>query len=284
VGRGLEARLLRLGDRRPVLAHLARHVEQNLFLLDLAARLGAPAPPGELRAEVAAAFCGAEVAGVAGLRPSVVFDAHAHPEAIDALLPYLETLGVGLIKSARAGVDHAWAALCRTGHRRALLDRLETAFALRAGRARLGEAPGRRARPAVEADLEALVFAARESLREEDRPDPFAGDPRGFRRWVRGRVARARVVEVAGRVAFVAYADVQRPEGWLVQGVYTWPEQRRRGLAAGGVSDLCREAFAAGASHVQLSVVEGNVAGRRLYEGLGFEPIGELRTLLFAQA
>jgi RimJ/RimL family protein N-acetyltransferase len=46
--------------------------------------------------------------------------------------------------------------------------------------------------------------------------------------------------------------------------------------------DLCREAFRAGAEHVQLAVVDGNEAGRRLYEGLGFEPFGALRTILFA--
>jgi predicted GNAT family acetyltransferase len=188
------------------------------------------------------------------------------------------------MKSARPGVDYAWSALRRRTGRRALLDRLETAYALRAAGARLRAVCGARARPALASDLEALVVAARESLREEERPDPFGGDLRSFRRWVRGRVSRARVVECEGRVGFVAYADVQRPEGWLIQGVYTWPEFRRRGLAAVGVSDLCREAFATGASHVQLAVVEGNVAGRRLYDGLGFEPFGELRTILFAQA
>ena len=62
----------------------------------------------------------------------------------------------------------------------------------------------------------------------------------------------------AGRVVFAGYADVQRPEGWLLQGVYTWPESRRRGYGSLGVSDLCREAFASGADHVQLSVVDGN--------------------------
>ena len=36
-----------------------------------------------------------------------------------------------------------------------------------------------------------------------------------------------------------------------------------------------------GVSSVQLSVVDGNVAGRRLYEGLGFEPFAKLRTILF---
>jgi RimJ/RimL family protein N-acetyltransferase len=284
MGRDLEARLLRIAERDAVLAHLARHPEGNLFLLDVAMRLGAPPPPGELRSEVAAAWRRDEVVAVAALRPSVVFDAEAPPEAIEALLPYLETLGVGLIKSARPGVDHAWSELRQRGRRRALLDRRETAWSLRAGRARLREPGPVHARPAAPEDLEALVVAARESLREEERPDPFAGDVRGFRRWVRGRVPRARVVEHAGRVVFVGYADVQLPEGWLIQGVYTWPEFRRRGFAAAGVSDLCREAFAAGADHVQLAVVEGNAAGEGLYAGLGFAPFGELRTILFAQA
>jgi RimJ/RimL family protein N-acetyltransferase len=284
MGRSVESRLVRLADRGAVMERLARSPERNLFLLDLAGRLGLPPPAGELRSEVAAVFLGGEAIGVAALRPSVVLDADATREAIDALLPYLDALGVGLMKSARPGVDYAWAALQRRVGRRALLDRVETAFALRAAGARLRAACGARARPALVSDLEALVVAARESLREEERPDPFAGDLRSFRRWVRGRVSRARVVECEGRVVFVAYADVQRPEGWLIQGVYTWPEFRRRGLAAVGVSELCREAFAAGASHVQLAVVEGNVAGRSLYDGLGFEPFGELRTILFAQA
>lgn len=275
---------MRPADREAVVARLARSPERNLFLLDLADRLGQPAPVGELRSEVAAVWRGGEVIGVAALRPSVVLDALAGPEAIEALLPHLDALGIGLIKSARPGVDAAWSALCRRSRRRAILDRMETAFALRAGGASLRAAGALRARPARPEDLDALVVAARESLREEDRPDPFAGDVRSFRRWVRGRVSRARVVECAGRVAFVAYADVQRLEGWLIQGVYTWPAFRRRGLAAAGVSDLCREAFAAGASHVQLAVVEGNAAARTLYAGLGFEPFDELRTILFAQA
>jgi RimJ/RimL family protein N-acetyltransferase len=278
MGRRIEARLVRVADRGAVLARLARRPADNLFLIDVAARLGAPPPPGEPRSEVAAAFEGGALAGVAALRPSVSFDAETAPEAIDALLPHVETLGVGLIKSAKPGVDHAWEGLRRRG-RRALLDRRETAYALRVPSPRPG-AP--RSRPAEAADLEALVVAARESLREEERPDPFAGDARGFRRWVQGRISRARVVEHAGRVVFVGYADVQRAEGWLIQGVYTWPGFRRRGFAAAGVSDLCREAFAAGASHVQLAVVEGNAAGERLYEGLGFEPIASLRTILFA--
>ena len=85
----------------------------------------------------------------------------------------------------------------------------------------------------------------------------------------------------AGRVAFVGYADVRRPEGWLVQGVYTWPAFRRRGLARAGMAGLIQEATTAGADHLQLAVVNGNEAAIRLYEGLGFEAFVKLRTILF---
>jgi ribosomal protein S18 acetylase RimI-like enzyme len=276
----LRARPLVPAERGAVLSHLARDAQHNLYLLDLAARLGEPPPPGELDTEIACAWSGREVAGVVCLRPSVVFDAGVGPDALAAFRPFLEGLGVGLVKSLAPAVDLFWAGMRR--RRRALIDRLETAYVLRPARARLDVGAPVLARPAEARDLEALVVAARESLREESRPDPFAGDARGFRRWVEGRLARARVVESQGRVVFVGYADVQRPEGWLVQGVYTWPEARRRGFASAGMRDLCREAFRAGAEHVQLSVVDGNRAGRGLYEGLGFEPFAVLRTILFA--
>jgi predicted GNAT family acetyltransferase len=277
------AQLVRSSDRKQVLAYLALDPLANLFLLDQVARLGSPPPPGEMRGEVAVARRGDAIIGVAGLRPTVVFDAAAAPEAIDAFVPLVESLGVGLVKSGEQAVDRLWRRLARRAPNRSIVDRCEIAYVLRREHAMLREPAGGGARPAVRADLDALVTAARESLREEGRPDPFSGDARGFRRWVGGRVARARVIESEGRVAFVAYADVQRPEGWLVQGVYTWPEMRGRGLATAGVSDLCREAFAAGADHAQLAVVEGNVPGVRLYERLGFEPFGRLRTILFSE-
>jgi ribosomal protein S18 acetylase RimI-like enzyme len=44
---------------------------------------------------------------------------------------------------------------------------------------------------------------------------------------------------------------------------------------------LLREAFDAGASHVQLAVVAGNDRASGLYRKLGFEPFAELRTILF---
>ena len=277
----VRAAVVRREDRDEVVDYLAQDSRGNLLLLEMAARVGRSGPPGELRAELAVARRDRTIVGVAGLRPSVALDAACQSEAIDAFLPFVETLGVGLVKSGVRGVDALWDELMRRAPRRSLLDRHETVYAVEPAAATL--TPGT-ARHAVAADLDPLVVAARESLREEGRPDPFDSDVRNFRRWVRGRLPRARVVELGGRLVSVGYADVQRTDGWLLQGVYTWPEARGQGHASCGVSALCREAFEAGADHVQLAVVEGNAAGVRLYEKLGFQPFARLRTILFSHA
>jgi len=277
----LTVRRLRRRDRPAVCEYLAREAAANLMLLDVASRLGGLRPARPPAATLAAAFEGDAIRGVLCVRPSVLIDVAATPEAIEALAPSLSITGSGLIRSPAASVDPLWSHLRRAG-RQALVDRREIAhrFDLGAvGRAVLPPSPG--LRPATPGDLEDLVVAARASLREEGRPDPFRGDPEGFRGWVHGRLGRAHVLEHEGRIVFVGYADVQRTDGWLLQGVYTWPDRRRRGFARAGVAGLCRQAAEAGADHVQLAVVEDNAPARGLYEGLGFRPFLDLRTILF---
>ncbi len=279
---GLKVRRLGVRERGAAVGYLARDPETNLFLLDLARGLGSPPAPGEARPQVLAAWRDGQIRGVLSLYPSLVIDSGADAEALESFLPYLASVKVGLVKGSLDSTAVLWKALGARG-RHAVVDRMEWAYALRPARAKLADPPAStRLRPATKRDLDALVVAARESLREESRPDPFPGNPAGFREWVRGRIPRAKVVDSESRVAFVGYADVRLREGWLVQGVYTWPEFRRRGLGAAGVSSLCADAFAAGADHVQLSVVEGNTPGTRLYERLGFHPFARLRTILFA--
>jgi RimJ/RimL family protein N-acetyltransferase len=276
----LRVRLLRPRDREGALVWLGRDARANLLLIDAVRQIGRSPVPGEARAEVVVAHRGGELVGVAALQP--ILAAAAGDDVFEAFLPYVRTLGAGLVKTAEPEAARLWAALAAAG-RRALLDRFESGYAVGAGEGRFVEPPpGARVRPAEPRDLSDLVEAARASLREESRPDPFEGDPVGFRRWVAGRVGRATVVEWEGRPAFVAYADIQSSYGWLVQGVYTWPRRRRLGLAAAGMSALCRRAFAAGAEHVQLAVVEGNAAAEGLYERLGFRRFARLRTVLFA--
>lgn len=277
----LKVRPLKVRDRQAALRYLERAARLNLPLIDLVLRLGTTARRGEGRAELLAAFRHRELVGLTALRPSMALDAALAPEVLEAFLPYLSGVGSGLVKSSEDVVAPLWEWLRAQG-RQALLDRIETGYVLEADQARLVDAPdGLPVREARPEDLDRLVDAARASLREENRPDPFRGDPVGFRRWVRGRVPRATVVEVDHRVRFVGYADVQCERGWLLQGIYTWPRFRRRGLAAAGVSAMCRRAFAAGADHVQLSVVEGNKPAEALYERLGFRRFARLRTILF---
>ncbi|MFK7898401.1 MAG: GNAT family N-acetyltransferase [Myxococcota bacterium] len=287
----LRARLLGAEDREAVLDYLREASDENLILFDLATRLGNGLRPGEFPPQIYGAFRGdaagaggrqaVRLEGVLAIRPSVALSFGLSDEALNIFLPYLLRVPSGLLKSERRVVEPLWDALSHAG-REAMIDRIEIAYRLGPKQMMPAQAdlPGV-ARPARIDDLDELVFAARASLWEENRPDPAESDPVGFRRWVQGRLGRARIVSEQGKTVFVAYADVRRDEGWLVQGVYTWPDVRRQGFARRGMDSVIREAFASGASHVQLAVVEGNDRASELYRTLGFEAFAELRTILF---
>jgi GNAT superfamily N-acetyltransferase len=260
---------------------LSARAERNLVLLDLVEGLAVVPSSQDLVPQIHGVFDRRRLVGVAALRPSIVLSSEMSGEALDALLPFLRRVPSGLIKSESGLVEPVWKAFEAIGRRR-LIDRIEISYRLVPERmvSVVPTLPGF-ARPARLDDLDELVHAARASLWEEDRPDPADGDPAGFRRWVESRLGRARIVSEQGRMVFAAYADVRRREGWLIQGVYTWPEARRRGFARRGMDSLIREAFGMGAGHIQLAVVEGNEGASALYRNLGFEPFAELRTILY---
>jgi ribosomal protein S18 acetylase RimI-like enzyme len=286
IGGRLRARRLSPEDVPAALELLGAARDENLVLIDQVERLHEGGDVGEPPPQVHGAFAGERLLGLAALRPSVSLSHGMDEKTLAVLRPALLRVPSGLLKCERRAVAALWSQMAAIG-REAIIDRVEIAYRMAAGgmpeaKAEAADAtlPGI-ARPARASDLAELVHAARASLWEEQRPDPAESDPVGFARWVESRLARARVVAVDGRVVFVAYADVRRPAGWLVQGVYTWPDARRRGYARKGMDALLREAFAAGASHVQLAVVAGNERASRLYRKLGFEAFAELRTILF---
>ena len=238
-----------------------------------------------VRPELLAYWRGAELVALAQVQPSLLFSAGADERALEVFLPHLNGAARGLVRG-RDALMRALAERLAARGQHALLSRVEFSYVLeatRAARTQLAAAAHAqlKVRAATHADLDALVLAARGSLRAEARPDPAALDPRAFRRWVRGRIARATVGVCAGTLAFAGYSDVTRTCGWLLQGIFTAPRFRQRGFARAGVAAMCLRAFDAGAAHVQLSVVENNAAGVRLYESLGFARFATQRALLF---
>lgn len=273
-------RPLRRRDRPAALQRLEGRGRSDLFLIDLAYQLGGPAA-GDAAPELIGAWRADALVGLASVRPTLVIETELEPDVEEALVGALAHTPSGLVRNEARIAAATWKALAGRG-RRALVDRLEEQLVLEPGALRdVAAPPGVRIRPALPGDLDPLIDAARASLREEGRPDPFLGDPKGFRRWVAARLVRARVAERAGLITWVGYSDVRLREGHLLQGVYTWPSWRRRGLAAAGVAALCRAALEEDATHVQLSVVEGNAAARALYAALGFVSHSMLRTILF---
>lgn len=285
MGRGeaeaIRTRILGPQDRESALAYLLEAPFENLVLIDSVSNLGSSRIGRDIVPVIYGAFDGPALCGIASLRPSIVFSIGMDDAVLASLLPLVRRVPSGLIKCNCEIVARIWSELEEEG-RAAIIDRIESSYLLEPDGLRAVDAhlPGL-ARPARPEDLEDLVYAARASLWEEDRPDPAVGDPLGFRRWVEGRLGRARIVSDEGKLVFVSYADVRRPEGWLVQGVYTWPAARRRGFARRGMDFLIREAFAEGAAHIQLAVVDGNERASALYRDLGFEMRTKIRTILF---
>jgi len=98
-------RWLRPGDREAALILLSRDARANLLLVDLVSKLGQPQAPGEASVEIVGAWCGGELVGLAGLRPSIAIASGITPDVVEALLPHLESVGMGLVKSEAPAVD-----------------------------------------------------------------------------------------------------------------------------------------------------------------------------------
>lgn len=130
-------------------------------------------------------------------------------------------------------------------------------------------------------ELDAVVEAASAMYMEETLSDPMATSPETFRLIVRQRILDRRCyvwTDAHGDVLFKADVSCSNASGVLISGVYTRPDQRRRGLARRGLAHLCRILLQT-APAVVLYVNEDNRPALRLYEGLGFDHHRPYRTV-----
>jgi ribosomal protein S18 acetylase RimI-like enzyme len=142
--------------------------------------------------------------------------------------------------------------------------------------------PRYRTRPASADDVEFLADVVIEATRAQGRlPEDF--DERQWRtafgEWtmeqVRGEVADSgtSVVEVENRP--VGRLRVTRTAGNIeLCGIQLLPDVQRRGIGTAVIEDLKAQAAAAGIP-LDLSVEKDNPQARKLYDRLGFLPVGE---------
>jgi len=149
-------------------------------------------------------------------------------------------------------------------------------------RATLPPLPPAPVRRANRIDLDALVVASAAMHHEEMGTDPLAGDAAGWRSRMAGLIARgwSWVWTEGGRVVFKAELSAWTPDVVQIQGVYTAPHRRRRGLASLGLASVCA-ALLDEVSLCSLYVNHYNAAALRVYRRLGFRDTGAFSTLFY---
>lgn len=149
----------------------------------------------------------------------------------------------------------------------------------------VGEAGSTRLRQADVAETGALVDMDRAMVSEELGFDPFADHLDSYRYgWLRRiREGRAWVIGGPQRGGLVFKIDQSAVSDAIVQisGVYTRPDHRRQGLAREGTAELCRRLLVE-AGAVTLYVHAENTSALALYESLGFQGVGRVRSVWFA--
>ena len=142
--------------------------------------------------------------------------------------------------------------------------------------------PARQVRLGTPADLERLTLAAADMHREEMGIDPLAVDPSGWRSRMATLIQRrwSWVWTEGDEVVFKAELSAWTPEAVQIQGVYTAPRHRNRGIATAAMATVCA-AVLEQAPVCTLYVNHYNLAARAVYRRLGFEHIGDMATLMY---
>jgi len=143
-------------------------------------------------------------------------------------------------------------------------------------------AAARQVRQGTMADLDRLTVAAADMHREEMGVDPLAIDPAGWRSRMSTLINRgwSWVWTEGDEVVFKAELSAWTPEAVQVQGVYTAPRHRNRGIATAAMAAVCA-AVLEDVPVCTLYVNHYNAAARTVYRRLGFEQVGSLATLMY---
>jgi uncharacterized protein len=145
-------------------------------------------------------------------------------------------------------------------------------------------APDPRVRVLGREHLETYLPAAVEMFTEELGVSPFVGPfGAGYRHRVEMTLGSGRalgIVDAEGRIAFKADLGVLTASTVQLQGVWTRPDLRGRGLGTAALARVLDHALRL-APTVSLYVNDFNTAARRMYHRLGLRQTASLATVLF---
>jgi RimJ/RimL family protein N-acetyltransferase len=149
-------------------------------------------------------------------------------------------------------------------------------------RGELRGTPSADVRPSTRSDLEALIVAAARMHREEMGIDPLAVDAPAWRMRMLSLIERrwSWIWMHDREVLFKAELSAWTPDVVQIQGVYTTPKYRGRGIARAGLAAVCAHVFN-DVPRCSLYVNQYNVIAQRVYERLGFKPADVFATVMY---
>ena len=137
-------------------------------------------------------------------------------------------------------------------------------------------------RLSTRADLDALIVAAARMHREEMGIDPLVVDAPAWRMRMISLIERhwSWIWVRDHEVVFKAELSAWTPDVVQIQGVYTAPKYRGRGIARAGLAAVCSQVFRE-VPRCSLYVNQYNVIAQRVYDRLGFKSADVFATVMY---
>ncbi len=221
-------------------ALLAREPSHNLYLLGLLEEFGIVPASGRAPFTFYGRFLGGELTAamfVGGTGGMVVPSSNLPNAIADIAKSLAGKVKIGAALGEKGCVD---VMLTHLGAPRPKLSRQQRLFTVSADD--LGPFTNPGLRLATEADLDQLLPMAAQAVKEIMQRDPLEEDPEGYPLRVKQRAKSKRtyVYEEKGRLIFKIDVGSRSQYGAELEGLYTIPEERRRGHATLSLGQISR--------------------------------------------